>query len=96
MVYAREATIEDDQAYDDEPVGKEFLFVQPFGDEQKDIEIIKGYQQYIVQNKEGGEISFREESEIPRSRIEHERDHEETDPGCNMNDQLDDPFFETR
>ena len=35
--------------------------VQPFGYEQMRIEIIKGYQKDIVQDKKGGEIAFRKE-----------------------------------
>ena len=43
-----EASVENEQAQNDESVDKEFLFVQPFGNEQKGIEIIKGDQQDIV------------------------------------------------
>jgi len=96
MIDAGEASIEDKQGYNNESVDKEFLFVQPFGDEQKGIEIIKGYQQDIVQNKEGREISFGKEREIPRSRVKYKRDHQKADPGCYMNDHLNDPFFQNR
>jgi hypothetical protein len=94
MIDAGETPVEDQQAQNDEAIGKEFLLIQPFRNEQKCIEIIKSDQQDIVQNKKGGKIPLGEEREIPRSRIEYEGYHQEADPGCYVNDQLNDPFFQ--
>jgi hypothetical protein len=61
MVYAGEASVKDEQAQYDDPVDKEFLMVQPFRYEQVSVEIVKGDQQDIVQDKKGGEIAFSKE-----------------------------------
>jgi hypothetical protein len=94
MIDAGETPVKDEQAQNNESIDQELLFIQPFGNEQKGIEIVKCYQQDIVQNKKGGEISFGEEREIPRSRIEYEWDHQKANPGCYMYDHLNDPFFQ--
>ena len=61
MVDAGEASVKDEQAQNDEAIDKKPLMVQPFGDEQVRVQIIKGYQQDIVQDKKGGEIALRKE-----------------------------------
>jgi len=61
MVYTWEASVKDEQAQYDEAVDKELFMVQPSGDEQIGVEIVKDDQQDIVQDKKGGEIAFRKE-----------------------------------
>ena len=67
--------------------------IQPFGDKEKGVEIIECDEQDIIQNKKGGKIPFREEGKVPRSWVEHERNHEKAEPGCYVNDDLYNSFL---
>jgi hypothetical protein len=58
MIYTWKASVKDEQAYNDETIDQEFLMVEPFRYEQMRVEIVKGNQKDIVQNKKGGEITF--------------------------------------
>lgn len=88
MIEPGEAAIENKKGQDNEGIGNKLLVFQQLGNNQIGIDIIKGNQQQRVGNEKSGEVSLRKKGEIFGSGEKYKRDQQETDPCCQMNDDL--------
>jgi hypothetical protein len=88
MVDTGKETIENEEGKDDQGIVEEFFIFEQFGYDQVGIEIIEGDQQGVVKDKKSREIPFGKKRKIPGTRIKYKRQHEETGPGCYMDNDL--------
>ena len=88
MIEPGEAAVENKKGQDNEGIGEKFLVFEQFGNDEIGVDIIKGNQQQRVGNEKSGEVSLREKGEIFGSWEKDKRNQQETDPCCQMNDDL--------
>jgi hypothetical protein len=84
--------IEDQQGQNNKGIGDELLMFQQLGNDQVGIDIIKGNQQDYIDDEENIQVSFK--GEVPGPGKKYKRQQEETDPCCQMNDDLYDSFIQ--
>ena len=86
----RHEPIKDQQYHDHDGIGQELFPIEELRDDQVGIDIVKSYEEGIVDNKISRRVSFREDIDIARPGIEYKRQRQEAGPGGDVDDDLND------
>src|ERR1700748_1315389 len=80
--------IDDQQGKDQQPIGPELLLIQQLWNDKIGIQIVEGDDKYIVDDKERSQEPADIELLALRPGIKCKGQHQETHPGCDMDNDL--------